>query len=574
MPYSFFEIERQKKQIIGLLFLLLVVLYFLFFLFSWLIIKNIWISIQDLVKFYFLPTLKEFLSIFVIAFAVGIVHWSSSQYHIIERILALLRAEPLDPHDKYHQILKNIIEEASVASGGIKFEVYTISTSALNAFSIADFGGRKVIGVTEGILVKLNRRQIQAIIGHEIAHILSSDCLSSTITCSLFEFYSAILDNFKKIISDNEKDWEGRGKLLFLFPICAMAYFIDYISCCINMFISRQREYRADAIAVRLTRDPLSLAEALYIISRGWHGEGFPGDKLSSIFIVNPRINLWDERENFISDIVSTHPPIKKRIDILLTMAGIDIKILEETTKKRKKVIVKKITSDIPLEKKWLIADSDNQWLGPFNFLEVLQLNWLRPSSWVRRAGEEKAKLAYEDSELKELFRFPTSVTSSKYSCPHCYHGLEEIRYEGRGILCCTFCRSLLIKRMDFKYILIREEKEFSEEVVKRAELIMQDINNRVALNKSTMDTQNLINCPQCQKKMHRKFFSWGEVLDIFELGKMEKITQKVISRTIAPFLIDKCIWCDLYWLERSKFEILQYLYEKYQSAEQYSTPL
>lgn len=573
MPYSFFEIERQKNWIIWFLFAFLITLYFLSFLACWLIVKNIWFlwsadSREEFTEFHFhFLIFKEIFLIFIIAFVVGITHWSISQNNVIEKILSLLRSEPLDPQDKYHCILKNIVEEASVACGGMKFEVNVIPISALNAFSIADFSGRKVIGLTEGILAKLDRRQIQAVVGHEIAHILSGDCLSSTVTCSLFELYAAILGSL-------EQKWEDiteRKGSYVLIPIYIILVITRYMSYLTNIFISRQREYRADAISARLTRDPLSLAEALYIISRGWKGEGIGADALSSIFIVNPRYSSLDEQEGFLSDMLSTHPPIKKRIEILLGIAGRDIKFLEEAITTRRVHIKKPEVPLIPSEKKWYIANTERQWIGPFDLTELLNFDWLRPYSWVRKVEEDKAKFAYEDSELKELFQIATSTSaiSSKYSCPNCYQAMEEINYEGRLIWGCAFCKALLLEMQDFKRILIREEKSFPEEVMKKAELLLRD--SKVKLKKDThiINTPNLIHCPQCNKKMQRVFFNWGEFMGMLNLEQQDKITRELIIRTAIPLVIDKCIWCGLYWFEHNKIEILQYIYEKYQNAEQ-----
>lgn len=178
--------------------------------------------------------------------------------------------------------------------------------------SLADFQGRKVIGITEGLLGKLNRRQIEAVVGHEVAHILSGDCFFSTVTCSLFEFYSSILQRIE-LVSDLPPygiDGGTKSKInvrmprfdLYIFFVYSILAITRYLSYLVNIFLSRQREYRADAISARLTRDPLSLAEVLYIISRGWRGAGMPGSSLSSVFMVNPCYSALDEGESFFSN--------------------------------------------------------------------------------------------------------------------------------------------------------------------------------------------------------------------------------------------------------------------------------
>ncbi len=547
MPYSFFEIERQKNWSIGFLFAFLVALYFLTFLSIWLVIKNFsLLAFNPNVLPAFLSrlsTFKELSIILVISFFVGFMHWSFSQFQLVERILGILKVEQLDIQDRYHQVLKNVIDEISIACGGVKFESCVIPVSALNAFAIADSNGRQVIGVTEGLLAKLNRRQLQAVIGHEVAHIISGDCLSATVACSLFELYSALLK---------------RINFSLIYLILAITRSINYL---VNMCISRQREYRADAISARLTRDPISLAEALYIISRGWKGEGISGDELSSIFIMSPQRRFWDEREGFLADMLSTHPPIKKRIEVLLGIAGKDIKFIEEGLVKEENYSSKETPPTLSSQgNKWYISNPDNQWTGPFDLSGLLKLDWLKPYFWVRREGEDKAKIAYQDNELKNIFKSSDTVTSG-YSCPNCHHGLEEIDYEGTTVWRCVFCKRFLVKRTDVFRILFREEKHFSEEVIRKASLLKQD--SKIIIKEQIVGTPMTIGCPFCQKKMHRVFLKWAEFIDSSTPAQWEKFVQKAGS-IITPFPIDKCIWCDLFWFDGDKLEILQCLYEKF----------
>ena len=103
----------------------------------------------------------------------------------------------------------------------------------------------------------------------------------------------------------------GGAVIIFLLLIYSLLAFTKFLSQLVRLFISRQREYRADAIAVRLTRDPLSLAEALYAIGYRWRGGGLPAQELESIFIVNPVYSRLDEGKGFVPDMFSTHPPLQ-----------------------------------------------------------------------------------------------------------------------------------------------------------------------------------------------------------------------------------------------------------------------
>ncbi len=88
-----------------------------------------------------------------------------------------------------------------------------------------------------------------------------------------------------------------------------------------ELAISRTQEYRADAVAVRLTRNPLALAEALCLIAKRWRGIGAPGESLSTIFIVDVGLEALSEQEGLLAILFSTHPPTRHRIELLLGMA-------------------------------------------------------------------------------------------------------------------------------------------------------------------------------------------------------------------------------------------------------------
>ena len=127
-------------------------------------------------------TLAESFYVFLTAIFVGACHWSISIHNLVGKILNLMRAQYTDLRDTYHQMFQNIVEEVSVATGGIKIEAVVVPSMAMNAFALSDFNGRHVIGVTEGLLSRLSRSQIEAVVGHEAAHIVSGDCLATTVT--------------------------------------------------------------------------------------------------------------------------------------------------------------------------------------------------------------------------------------------------------------------------------------------------------------------------------------------------------------------------------------------------------
>jgi heat shock protein HtpX len=114
-----------------------------------------------------------------------------------------------------------------------------------------------------------------------------------------------------------------RGNFIIVIPALLLIIVSPLVSRLLAMAISRQREYLADATAVEFTRNPLGLARALEKIRDG----GMPFHKASRgtahLFIANPLRRRVDERDGKLADLLSTHPPINRRIMLLYQMAGL-----------------------------------------------------------------------------------------------------------------------------------------------------------------------------------------------------------------------------------------------------------
>ncbi|MCK5179971.1 MAG: M48 family metalloprotease, partial [Candidatus Omnitrophica bacterium] len=423
-----------------------------------------------------------------------------------------------------------------------------IPTMAMNAFALADFSGQAVIGLTEGMLARLTRSQIEAVVGHEAAHIVSGDCLSTTITTSLFELFSGMLRGFEMIFKGGGRRGgmriHGRGSggvIIFLILIYCLLFVTKLLSQIVRLFISRQREYRADAIAVRLTRDPLSLAEALYAISFRWRGGGLPAQELASIFTVNPTYSALDEENGLFSNMFSTHPPIEGRLDVLLDMAHSDVELVVKDIERQ----ANRPRTDVPevgtSSAKW-VAHKDGAWQGPFNLTEMMTLGWMRPDTWIQRLGGKKVQLAYQDQDVRHIVsKAGPGKKSGAYECPKCSLPLNVISYEGTEVHKCSSCRGTLVGQNDLQRIIIRQEVGFSEKIKKIAVGIKRE--EKYSIKKViNRDPKTLHKCPKCRHpktRMMRMFYT--------EVYRVE---------------VDKCFACGLIWFDGDELEVLQYLIE------------
>ncbi|MBI4846729.1 MAG: M48 family metalloprotease [Candidatus Omnitrophica bacterium] len=551
MAFSFIEIEEKKNKLVFVLFFVLMLFYFFI---AWLLIipfKLVFFS-KYLSETGILPNLKETLLVFIAALVAGALHWIISTNQVISKALSSLGAKPLDEKDSFHLRLKNITEEASIASGGRKVECWIMPSSALNAFAMSDFSDRAVVGVTEGLLAKLNRAQMEAVVAHEFGHILNGDSKMTTITASLFGVYSALMDGIRRIFEGNRhlrvRNNGAGAMVIFLMLVYAILAVTKFMSSLLNLFISRQREFRADAISVRLTRNPLALAEALHIISRGWRGAYLSSEYLSSIFIINPVYSYLDETEGFLSTLFSTHPPINKRIGIALDMAHLDVKnMIEEMEKKHKALSQRTDSVIVELEEqqeRWFAVGPDGQWQGPFLLADLTAIDWFKGESWVHKESESKIQFAWQNNEIRNALQGKINPDKKAgKSCPRCNVQLSKVLYEGTPILHCSSCSGNLLEREKIVRVLTRRLLGFSPQIEQMARAIMKTVKDMDFYKKAREGFRSVqeFSCPECGRTMGRQFYNMDYIVEI-----------------------DLCLYCDIIWFDKDELEILQFLHEKY----------
>ena len=546
MSFSFIDIEEKTSRTIAALFLVLVLCYFaiawlLFIPVKWVFFFSPWPPHS------LWPTLSESLAVLVIAIIAGSIHWTISTQGLIERITGALKAQPLDLDDEFHRRFHHVVEEAAIAAGGMPIECLVLPTTALNAFAMAEFSGRKVIGVTEGLLAKLNRAQLEGVVGHELAHLVSGDSLMTGVTVSLFGLYAGMM----RLVGQSIRDMfssprrgrrDGRVVLLLVLIYAILGLSRPFVTI-LKMFVSRERELRADAVAVRLTRHPLALAEALHIISRGWRGASLGHDYLSALFILNPAVRELDEREGFWANLFSTHPPLSRRLEILLGMAGSSSSDLIRNLERQRIAARKRRGNTIrerprPVEE-WFVLGPSRTWEGPYGIEQLRAFSWLTPDTWVRQSAESPVTYASNERAIRQMFLGRRDAGQTD-SCPHCGVSMTNIRYESVPLLRCSRCGGILAERLNIPRILVREEQEFSPLVQRQAGVIRKEMSNP-RRQKEIMAQQPTfaLSCSRCEKKMQRRHYSYA-----------------------YPVMVDVCPQCHLYWFDPGELELLQCLYE------------
>jgi len=248
----------------------------------------------------------------IVALAVGIGlnvfnYWFSSSI-----VLKAHGARLLEPGEL--QWLQDDIREMTQNAGMPMPKVAYMATGAPNAFATGRSPKHAVVAITQGALDVMDRRQVKAVMAHELAHVKNRDMLTMTIvagTVSVIGFF-AMLGRWGAIMGGNRENGGGLGMLVvaLVAPIMAMM---------VQMAISRSREYAADAGGAGLSGDPEALASALEALHRGIPHQAplTQSGATAHMMIANPFFGMK------VGKLFSTHPDPAERIRRLRAMAAV-----------------------------------------------------------------------------------------------------------------------------------------------------------------------------------------------------------------------------------------------------------
>jgi heat shock protein HtpX len=264
----------------------------------------------------------------VLAVAVGVALSLGSFFAGDSLVMATSGAREIgreNPPESYRQLV-NIVEEMRLAGGLPPPRVWVIDDTAPNAFATGRDPKHASVAVTTGLLQKLDREQLQGVIGHEMSHIGNLDIRFTLLVGVLVGSIALLADWFlrftfwgggRRSSSDSDRGGGGAQAIIFIVAI-VLAVLAPLIGRLVQAAVSRSRESLADASAVELTRNPVGLARALRAISDDQEVLEVANRATQHLYIVNP-IKSFEERAKSLWD---THPPIGERIRALENIAG------------------------------------------------------------------------------------------------------------------------------------------------------------------------------------------------------------------------------------------------------------
>ncbi len=206
--------------------------------------------------------------------------------------------------------LWNVTAEMALASGMPMPRVFVIEEAGLNAFAVGRDPSGAAVAATRGLIDALSRDELQAVMAHEVAHIAGQDTRLMVAAAATAGVTLMAVDVMHSVLRGTDSRKLGAAALIGYVAALAVASIVVPL---LQMALSRQREYLADANAAKFTRNPAALASALERItenprvSRADHA-------VAGMYIANPC------EPSALDSLMSTHPPAKRRIARLLDL--------------------------------------------------------------------------------------------------------------------------------------------------------------------------------------------------------------------------------------------------------------
>lgn len=258
----------------------------------------------------------------ILYFAVGFSIFMSvlSYWRSDKIVLALTHAKPITQKNALE--LYRVVENLAITAGLPMPKIYLIPEKAPNAFATGRNPEHAVVAVTEGLLERLDRSELEGVIAHELSHIGNRDILLGTVAVVLVGFISILADIFLRSMffgGGRRSNRGNAGVIIFLIGI-SLSILAPIAAILMQLAISRKREFLADASGALLTRYPEGLSSALLKIS---------SDPTPMRSATNTTSHLWladpfkgKKTKSFLHRLFQTHPPVEERVKAL---RGIDI---------------------------------------------------------------------------------------------------------------------------------------------------------------------------------------------------------------------------------------------------------
>ena len=260
------------------------------------------------------------------AFGLGFVLTLGAWFGGDRAVLSAAGAKPLDPSAGAEELqLDNITAELSIAANIPKPKIYVIDDTALNAFATGRDPQHASIAVTRGLMAKLDREEMSGVIAHELSHVRNFDIRYGLLVAALVGSLALLSDMLLRFAMfgggrrrDDDRGGGGVLQVIVFLLTIILAILAPIAARLVQLAVSRQREYLADASGVELTRNPQGLERALAKLAGDKEVLEVATKATAHFYIVNPVKHFESRAAGFMA----THPPLSDRINRLRTLRG------------------------------------------------------------------------------------------------------------------------------------------------------------------------------------------------------------------------------------------------------------
>ncbi|MEL0365145.1 zinc metalloprotease HtpX [Streptococcus pneumoniae] len=256
----------------------------------------------------------------VIALIIGFIYALSMIFQSTEIVMSMNGAREVDEQtapDLYH-----VVEDMALVAQIPMPRVFIIDDPALNAFATGSNPQNAAVAATSGLLAIMNREELEAVMGHEVSHIRNYDIRISTIAVALASAITMLSSMAGRMMwwggagrrrSDDDRDGNGLEIIMLVVSLLAIVL-APLAATLVQLAISRQREFLADASSVELTRNPQGMINALDKLDNSKPMSRHVDDASSALYINDPK------KGGGFQKLFYTHPPISERIERLKQM--------------------------------------------------------------------------------------------------------------------------------------------------------------------------------------------------------------------------------------------------------------
>lgn len=254
-----------------------------------------------------------------IALIIGAIYAASMIFQSTNVVMSMNNAHEVTVDEAPN--LYHIVEDMAMVAQIPMPRVFIVEDPSLNAFATGSNPENAAVAATTGLLEVMNREELEGVIGHEVSHIRNYDIRISTIAVALASAITLLSSIGGRMMwygggrrRNNREENNGLGIFILIFSLLSLIL-APLAASLVQLSISRQREYLADASSVELTRNPQGMINALQKLEQSAPME-HQVDQASAALYINDPV----KKEGGVKSLFYTHPPIADRIERLRQM--------------------------------------------------------------------------------------------------------------------------------------------------------------------------------------------------------------------------------------------------------------